>query len=255
MEVVQERLERESGVEIIQTAPNVTYEVLKTDGEVMRIERPAELPDPSVIDRSSASRSCARASSRRRSHIGAIMTLATSAAARSSPGVPRPDARDPGLRHPAVGDGVRLLRPHEVGDTRGYGTLDYEVRGFFAGRSRALRILVGGTEVDALSVICHKDVAAPARPRDHPRAAEDDPAPALRGGAAGGHRRQDHRPRDDSRHAQERDRQVLRRRRNQEEKAPGEAEGRQEAHAAGRQRRHPAGGLPGVLGRKEEKKK
>ena len=50
MEVVQERLERESGVEIIQTAPNVTYEVRKTDGEVLIIERPSELPDPAHID-------------------------------------------------------------------------------------------------------------------------------------------------------------------------------------------------------------
>jgi GTP-binding protein LepA len=46
MEIVQERLERESGVEIVQTAPNVTYEVKRRDGEVVVVERPSELPDP-----------------------------------------------------------------------------------------------------------------------------------------------------------------------------------------------------------------
>ena len=49
MEVVQERLERESGVEIIQTAPNVTYQILTTDGEERTIERPSELPEPNFI--------------------------------------------------------------------------------------------------------------------------------------------------------------------------------------------------------------
>jgi GTP-binding protein LepA len=43
--------------------------------------------------------------------------------------------------------------------TRGYGTMDYEVRGFFAGDLVRLRVLVGGTEVDALSVICHKEIS------------------------------------------------------------------------------------------------
>ena len=50
MEIVQERLERESDIDIIQTAPNVTYEILTTKGEVVRVDNPARLPDESVIE-------------------------------------------------------------------------------------------------------------------------------------------------------------------------------------------------------------
>jgi len=49
MEIIQERLERESDVDVVQTAPTVSYEVLTTDGEVQRIDSPAELPDRSRI--------------------------------------------------------------------------------------------------------------------------------------------------------------------------------------------------------------
>ena len=49
MEIVQERLEREHGLSLISTAPTVVYEVLSTDGEVLKIENPSELPEPSKI--------------------------------------------------------------------------------------------------------------------------------------------------------------------------------------------------------------
>ncbi|MCS6910049.1 MAG: elongation factor 4, partial [Anaerolineales bacterium] len=50
MEIVQERLEREYGLDIIATAPSVEYEVRLTNGEVKRIDSPADLPDPSQIE-------------------------------------------------------------------------------------------------------------------------------------------------------------------------------------------------------------
>ena len=49
MEIVQERLERESGIDIVQTAPNVTYEILTVDGEKLIIHSPSEIPDPTRI--------------------------------------------------------------------------------------------------------------------------------------------------------------------------------------------------------------
>src|SRR5690606_18256130 len=48
MDIIQERLEREGGVEVVQTAPNVTYELLKRDKELVEISNPADLPDPSL---------------------------------------------------------------------------------------------------------------------------------------------------------------------------------------------------------------
>src|SRR3954471_10773081 len=50
MEIIQERLEREFGIEMIQTAPTVTYEVKKTDGTVFRIDSPSQLPDPTHVE-------------------------------------------------------------------------------------------------------------------------------------------------------------------------------------------------------------
>jgi len=158
MEVVQERLERESGVEILQTAPNVTYEVLKTDGRVVRVERPAELPDPAEIEefREPIVRTSIITPP---GSIGAIMNLLQ-------------ERRGSFVKQEYLGPDRTILvcdipLAEMVFDfydlmksaTRGYGTMDYEVRGFLAAGLVRLRILVSGTEVDALSIICHKEVA------------------------------------------------------------------------------------------------
>ena len=50
MEIVQQRLEQESDVDLVQTAPNVTYEVITKTGEVLEIHRPQEVPDPGDIE-------------------------------------------------------------------------------------------------------------------------------------------------------------------------------------------------------------
>jgi len=158
MEVVQERLERESGVDIIQTAPNVTYEIVTTDAETKLIERPAELPDPAHIEE--FREPVVRASIITPTEaIGALMTLVN-------------DRRGTFVKQDYLGPGRNILvcdipLAEMVFDfydlmksaTRGYGTMDYEVRGFFAADLVRLRILVSGMEVDALSVICHREVA------------------------------------------------------------------------------------------------
>jgi len=158
MEVVQERLERESGVEIIQTAPNVTYEVVLQDGKTLRVERPSELPDPTEIEefREPVVRASIIGPPEA---IGPIMTLVN-------------ERRGTFVKQDYLGPTRTILvcdipLSEMVFDfydlmksaTRGYGTMDYEMRGFFAADLARLKILVGGTEVDALSVICHTDVA------------------------------------------------------------------------------------------------
>jgi len=158
MEVVQERLERESGVEIIQTAPNVTYEILRNDGELLTIERPAELPEPNFIDefREPIVRATIITPP---DHIGAIMQLATErrgtfvnqeylSPTRAILSFDLPLAE-------MVFDFYDLIKSA----TRGYGTLDYEMVGFKKAELARLRVLVSGTEVDALSIICHRDIA------------------------------------------------------------------------------------------------
>jgi GTP-binding protein LepA len=158
MEVVQERLERESGVDILQTAPNVTYEILKTDGTTLRIERPSELPDAGFIEefREPIVRASVVVPPE---SIGTVMTLANDRRAR--------------FVHQEYLGTTRVILTFDIplaemvfdfydlikSATRGYGTLDYEVRGFETAELARLRIMVSGHEVDALSVICHKSVA------------------------------------------------------------------------------------------------
>ena len=158
MEVIQERLERESGVEIIQTAPNVTYEVKTTDGVVTRVERPAELPDPAAIDE--LREPMVRASMITPPEaIGALMTLVN-------------DRRGSFVKQEYLSPTRTILTcdiplSEMVFDfydlmksaTRGYGTMDYELLGFDKADLVRLRIVVSGTDVDALSVICHRAIS------------------------------------------------------------------------------------------------
>ncbi|MGQ0613283.1 MAG: translation elongation factor 4 [Planctomycetaceae bacterium] len=159
MEIVQERLERESGVDLIQTAPNVTYEVLSTSGEVMRIERPSELPEPNFIEE--FREPIVRASILIPPEcIGPIMALCNERRGKFVQQEYLGQSRvilawDLPLAE-IVFDFYDLLKSA----TRGYGTMDYELRGFVAADLVRMRILVAQREVDPLSVICHRDVSA-----------------------------------------------------------------------------------------------
>ncbi|MFQ5845158.1 MAG: translation elongation factor 4, partial [Planctomycetota bacterium] len=155
LEIVQERLERESGVEILQTAPNVTYEIRLTDGAQKRIERPSELPEPGSIEefREPVVRTSMLMPP---DAIGALMTLCN-------------DRRGRFVKQEYLGPSrVSLVYDLPLAEivvdfydalksaTRGYGTMDYELVGFVPSDLVRLRLLVAGTEVDALSIICHR---------------------------------------------------------------------------------------------------
>ena len=158
MEIVQERLERESDVDLVQTAPNVTYEIKKSDGSLIRVEKPSDVPEPNFIDE--FREPIARCSMiMPQTAIGSMMKLCT-------------DRR-------GIYVETQFLSPTRVmlvfdmplqeivfdfydklkSATRGYGTLDYDVTGYVASNLVRLRILVNATEVDALSMICHRDTA------------------------------------------------------------------------------------------------
>jgi GTP-binding protein LepA len=112
--------------------------------------------------------------------------------------------------------------------------MDYDVIGFRHGDLVKMDILVNGDRVDALSVIVHRDHAEQRGRKLLVRLKGRNRPPPLRNPPASRHRRQDHRPRDDQVRRQERHRQVLRRRRDAQAQAAGEAERRQEAHEARR---------------------
>jgi GTP-binding protein LepA len=158
MEIIQERLEREFNIEVVQTAPTVTYEVLQTDGVVKRIDAPSELPNPTLVaeirEPFISMNLILPADS-----VGAIMKLCE-------------DRRGIYQKTEYIGT-ARVIMVYEIplaeviydfydrlkSATRGYGTMDYDFVGFRVGNLVKMDILVNGDRVDALSVIVHRDYA------------------------------------------------------------------------------------------------
>ncbi len=158
MEIVQERLEREGGVEIVQTAPTVSYEVKLTSGETIEIHNPADLPDPANIAEVCEpivriEIICPNES------IGDLISLC--------------DARRGIFKAQRFLSSNRQILDYELplaeiiydfydklkSITRGYGTMDYEIICYRADRLSKIDILINNVPVEALSLICHRDMA------------------------------------------------------------------------------------------------
>lgn len=162
MDIIQERLERESGVSIVQTAPTVTYEVLsraKGGGtETILITNPAELPDPSKVVEIREPIVTAEIITPT-SSIGDIMKLCE-------------QRRGVYKNQKFLADDRQILEYelplaeiiYDFFDklksmTSGYGTMDYHVTGFQKDNLVKMDILVNGATVEALSIIVHRDKA------------------------------------------------------------------------------------------------
>ena len=158
MDVAQERLERENRLDIVQTAPNVTYEIATTDGAVKRIESPADFPDVTLIEE--VREPMARASIMLPAeYIGNVMTLLEERRSRYNRTEYISQTRVLLVYDLPLSELISDLYDKLKSATRGYGTLDYEVTGYDAANLVKLNILVNSNPVDALSVICHRDVA------------------------------------------------------------------------------------------------
>ncbi len=159
MEIVQERLERHFGLELITTAPSVRYRVTTTDGEVQEISNPARLPPPQKIDRWEEPVITALVLSPP-DYLGGILALC-----QEKRGVQKD------LKYVTT---TRVLVSYDlpfseiVVDfydrlktlTRGYASLDYHHTGWWTSELVKLDILVNGEPVDALSLIIHRERAA-----------------------------------------------------------------------------------------------
>jgi len=155
MEIVQQRLEQESDVDLVQTAPNVTYEIVNKRGETVIIHKPQDVPDPGDIEefRQPIVRCSIVVPVE---YIGAIMKLA-----QERRGVQRSQEYIGTQRAMLTYDIPLAEVIYDMHDkiksnTRGYGTLDYEMVGYEPADLCRLDIMVNGNRVDALSIVCNR---------------------------------------------------------------------------------------------------
>jgi GTP-binding protein LepA len=158
MDIVRERLEREYDLELLATTPNVSYEVVLTSGEVAEVHSPVEMPDPGVISEIRepyirASVICPA------NYVGQVMELCQSRRGTHvdmhylSP--ERVQLRYDLPLAEIVLDFYDQLKSR----TAGYASLDYEPIGNRPSDLVKLDVLLAGEQVDALSVIVHRDDA------------------------------------------------------------------------------------------------
>jgi GTP-binding protein LepA len=158
MDIVQERLERECGVSVVQTAPSVTYEITLRDGTAKRVESAGDLPDMGHIEELREP-IIELAIITPADSIGNIMQLA--------------EQRRGEYKKTEYLSPQRVMLTYEFpfneilydfydklkSITRGYGTMDYHVIGYRASDLVKLDILINTVPVDALSLICHRTKA------------------------------------------------------------------------------------------------
>lgn len=157
MEIVQERLEREYGIDLIVTAPSVIYEVITKKNETLQIENPAKLPDPSEIKEILEPMVEVQIITPP-DYLGSILALCG-------------EKRGAQKKLDYLGKQVILsyiLPMSEVvldffdrlkSCSRGYASLDYHLLQFESANLVKLEILVNGEKVDALATIVHRNVA------------------------------------------------------------------------------------------------
>ncbi len=158
LEVIQERLEREFGLDLVATAPGVVYKVYKTDGTVVDVTNPSNLPEPTSIERMEEPVVSAEIMVTSE-FIGPIMELCQERRGRYL-----------GMEYIEEGRAVMKydLPLNEIiydffdalkSRSRGYASFDYDLKGYETSRLVKLDILVNKEEVDALSFIVHADSA------------------------------------------------------------------------------------------------
>ena len=158
LEIIQERLEREYNLDLVTTAPGVIYHVYKTNGEMLEVTNPSNLPDPSEIEHMEEPVVSAEIMVTKE-FVGAIMTLCQE------------------RRGVYIGmeymEETRALLKYELplneiiydffdalkSRSRGYASLDYEMKGYVPSNLVKLDILINHEEIDALSFILHADTA------------------------------------------------------------------------------------------------
>lgn len=155
MEIVQQRLEQESDVDLVQTAPNVTYEVLKKNGELLTIHKPQEVPDAGNI--AEFRQPIVKVSIVVPSdQIGAVMKLCQDRRGMLLNTEYLSPTRAMLTYELPLAEVIYDLHDKLKSATRGYGTMDYEFTAYQPDKLTRVDILVNGSKVDALAIICDR---------------------------------------------------------------------------------------------------
>lgn len=158
MEIIQQRLEREFDLDIVTTAPSVSYRIVKTDGEVLEVDNPSNMPDLSLVDYMEEPIASVNVITPN-DYVGAVMEVC-----QDKRGI---------FQNMEYIEGSRVMIHYEIplneiifdffdalkSRTRGYASMDYEIKGYARSELVKLDILLNGEICDALSLIVHKDRA------------------------------------------------------------------------------------------------
>ena len=159
MDVIKERLEREYNLSLITTAPNVIYQVFRTNGDVELVDNPSMFPDPTVIDHVEEPFVAATIIVPK-DYVGAVMELSQEKRGEYDNMTYLDDTRV--MIHYALplSEIIYDYFDRLKSATRGYASLDYELSGYRYSDLVKLDILLNGDPVDALSAIVHKESAS-----------------------------------------------------------------------------------------------
>ena len=158
LEIIQERLEREYGLDLITTAPGVRYKITLTDGSAIEVDNPSRWPDPSEIESIEEPVIIAKILTNEE-YVGNILKL-----------VEDKRGRQQNIEYVSS---TRVMLTYELplneivldfydrlkSVSRGYASLDYNLAGTWISPMVKMDILIGGDPVDALSIIVHRDFA------------------------------------------------------------------------------------------------
>lgn len=158
MEIVQERIEREFGIELIATAPSVIYDVHMTDGSKVVVDNPSQMPDPQKVDR--IEEPYVKATIMVPSdYVGSVMELCQRKRGNFVTMDYLDDIRVNIIYEIPLSEIVFDFFDQLKSNTKGYASFDYELIGYKESRLVKMDILLNNEKVDALSFIVHRDFA------------------------------------------------------------------------------------------------
>ncbi|WP_052257047.1 translation elongation factor 4 [Salinicoccus sp. YB14-2] len=158
MEIIQERIEREFGIDLIATAPSVVYEVSLTDGSTVRVDNPAQMPDPQKIDRIEEPYVKAQIMVPN-DYVGPVMELSQKKRGNFITMDYLDDIRVNIIYEIPLSEIVFDFFDQLKSNTKGYASFDYEIIGYKESNLVKMDILLNNEKVDALSIIVHRDFA------------------------------------------------------------------------------------------------